>query len=490
MGPAGQQVVTEYEIQADGTIVIHELFEGENYEIDHISFSFSPVAVDIPAPGIDPSTASSPPAFNPPAAPLPSDPGIPPLPSFSPSPGPRPDPLTGFSSPPSFDPSTAFSSPPSFDPGTTYNPGTAFSSPPSFDPSTPFSSPPAFDPRLGFPTAFSSPQVPPIRTPAPAPGVSPPPPPVPGSSEEAFQEGRRAGILFGNKIGWAKQVLHQLQEGINGESKGKSSPWSKMSASERSQFLRGVQNALAQLPPPPQYSTKERQAAAEQGFREGLGYGQAQAAAEVFGLWVATQLAIAVATEGALRWPSSPRTARVGPTGVRLGRHLVETEIELQQLAEETYKAIRSGGKEALSKMAENTGFTKEKLADLYDHIFIQQHEIAIGPGMTKTERFAADTEIAELWQQARTQQLAGKDLRRFQELMAHEALERRFMKDGLPYRSSSPEAWSLENVNGTIEWSYNPTPGAYGAHDLAPKGDPISGGPLGHWIQLGVLGK
>jgi hypothetical protein len=59
-GPAGQQVVTEYEILADGTIVTHELFEVEHYGIDHTSFSFSPLPVDIPAPGVSPLPVENP----------------------------------------------------------------------------------------------------------------------------------------------------------------------------------------------------------------------------------------------------------------------------------------------------------------------------------------------------------------------------------------------------------------------------------------------
>jgi len=324
------------------------------------------------------------------------------------------------------------------------------------------------------------------HSPAPASAVNVPSPPVPGSAQEAFQEGRKSGVLLGNKVGWAKHVLQQFQEGIRGESKGSSSPWAKMSAADRRQILLGVRNALDQLPMPPQYDTKERQSQAEAGFYEGFGQGVEQASLQVFALFVATELAIAVATEGAIRLPASSRALKSGVTGARLAGQL---EAETQRAAEIVYAEIRSAGTGQLSTVAKNTGSSETSLSKIYNHLFNTEHDIAVAPNTVKRMRFSADPEIASLWKAAQQGKLEGKQLSRFQELMAHEAVEMRLMEDGLPYRSSDPSAWKKEIVNGAEDWTYYPQSGAYGAHDIAPLADPVGSGPLRHWVNLQVTG-
>jgi hypothetical protein len=103
---------------------------------------------------------------------------------------------------------------------------------------------------------------------------------------------------------------------------------------------------------------------------------------------------------------------------------------------------------------------------------------------------FSADSEIAALWKAAGKGKLEGDNLRRFQELMAHEAVEIKLMEGGLSYRSADARAWRKEVVNGGVEeWTYHPTAEAHGAHDIAPLAYPGARGPLRHWVNLQVLG-
>ncbi|HKM56809.1 MAG TPA: RHS repeat-associated core domain-containing protein, partial [Isosphaeraceae bacterium] len=327
----------------------------------------------------------------------------------------------------------------------------------------------------------------PVATPAPAAAASPPPPPVPGSTDEAFAKGLRSGIQYGNKAAWAEHVLDQLKNGLVGEG----GVWNRMSPADKALFLNNVLSELGKLPAPPEYEDRERSEAAERGFRLGLGRGRDQAAAEVFALWATTQIALAAVSEAALRLPlpeEAPTTA--GATGVRAGGQILRSEAELYRAAESAYSSIRSAGTDQLATVAKNTGFGESTLTDIYHHVFTEQHEIAVGPGKTVTKLFEADPEIATLWKKAQGGPLEGADLTRFRELMAHEGVEMRLMREGLPYRSSSPEAWTGKEVNGTMQYEYRATAGAYGAHDIAPKADPIFGGPLGHWIRLAVIGQ
>jgi hypothetical protein len=255
--------------------------------------------------------------------------------------------------------------------------------------------------------------------PAPAGPYAPPPPPVPGSTDEAFEVGRRCGFLFGEKFGWAKKVYQQLQEGIVGESKGKASPWNKLPPDDRATFLNNVLKALSELPMPPEYATRERRDAAERGFREGAQKGLASAAIEAFTLWFATEMAIAVVTGALTRLPASAARITVGPSGARLGRTLASTEMELQRASEEAYQAIRQSGKAQIPTIASNSGIGESTLSDLFDHIFIKEHALAAEPNVFKTARFEADPVIARLWQKARTGPLSGSDLTKFKDVMA-----------------------------------------------------------------------
>jgi hypothetical protein len=139
----------------------------------------------------------------------------------------------------------------------------------------------------------------------------------------------------------------------------------------------------------------------------------------------------------------------------------------------EIYDRIRQDAGDT-ARISENTGIPQDKLDQIKDHVFHQQHDIAIGPDQVVRANFTPDDVIAELWPKAAAGTLDPDEARLFHRMMAHEYVERGLMNSGMPYRSANPAAWDPERVS----W---PTPEHYGAHDLAPHTS-IMRGPFDHW--------
>lgn len=165
--------------------------------------------------------------------------------------------------------------------------------------------------------------------------------------------------------------------------------------------------------------------------------------------------------------------SRFGTTGA--GRRPTAAE------AEKIYESIRKAAGDTAA-IARNTGLPEGALRIIRQHVFFAKHE-RFDPvkGEKVTQRFDADEEIAQLWSAAMAGKLEGDDLAAFRRLMAHEYVEAMLMRKGLPYQD--PKAWVKES-DGT--WTYRPGPGAYGAHDLAPRVD-LTGQTFGHYEALKV---
>jgi hypothetical protein len=99
----------------------------------------------------------------------------------------------------------------------------------------------------------------------------------------------------------------------------------------------------------------------------------------------------------------------LGPIAARPGRTLARREAELQRAAEAAYEERLE--RQQISAVARNTGIGEQTLSDLFGQVFLKEHELAAGPNLTKSSRFEADTEIARLWQKARSGPLEGSDL-------------------------------------------------------------------------------
>ncbi|WP_157756570.1 hypothetical protein [Plantactinospora sp. KBS50] len=132
------------------------------------------------------------------------------------------------------------------------------------------------------------------------------------------------------------------------------------------------------------------------------------------------------------------------------------------------------------TRISENMGIPQDKLEQIKDHVFYQEHDLPVGPEQTQRANFSPDPDIATLWPKADAGTLDEAEKVRFERLMAHEYVESCLMEAGMPYRSTDPEAW--DPVLGN-----RPTSEHYGAHDLAPLTD-AARPPFAHWER--TLGR
>jgi hypothetical protein len=175
----------------------------------------------------------------------------------------------------------------------------------------------------------------------------------------------------------------------------------------------------------------------------------------------------------AFKPPRNSRLSNPSPNKCPTGAGYADPDEQ----AEAIYEQIR-GIRDDVPLIAANLDIPENVVSAVRDHVFIEEHDIAVGPGQVERSQFAADPEIAELWISAVRGTLSGDDLYTFQRIFAHEYVEQALMKRGLPFRSSHPEAWKR---------GYNKaTPKHYGAHDLAPLCD-IMRDPFDHWKMLGL---
>jgi hypothetical protein len=140
--------------------------------------------------------------------------------------------------------------------------------------------------------------------------------------------------------------------------------------------------------------------------------------------------------------------------------------------AAETYRRVREATGDT-PRIAASTGVQQEVVDRVKRHLFMTEHEVALGPNQTHRGYFSPLDEIANLWTKADSGTLSGTDAEKFRRLMAHEYVESRLMEEGMPYRSSHPDAY-----DDGVYWS---SAEHHGAHDLAPSFGPL-GGPFDHW--------
>jgi hypothetical protein len=162
-------------------------------------------------------------------------------------------------------------------------------------------------------------------------------------------------------------------------------------------------------------------------------------------------------------------TIRAGTRGWGGAGHVQASTPE----AEAAYAAIRANPDD-VARIAANTGINEEVLSQAKTHLFLTEHDVAIGPGEIAHGYFTAIPDTARLWAKAEGGPLDPADQADLHSLMAHEYVESHLMAAGMPYRSADPEAW----VDGMQDFNAE----HFGAHDVAPK---ASNGSLGQWIKL-----
>ena len=166
------------------------------------------------------------------------------------------------------------------------------------------------------------------------------------------------------------------------------------------------------------------------------------------------------------------------PTGAD---DFVDDGQEISERAADAYRSIRNSP-EDVPAVAANTGLDPRIIDGMHQNLFVQQHDVPLGPNQVERGYFTPDEEIADLWTGARNGTLNAKQIIDFRNLAAHEYVENRLMEAGLPYRSSHPDAF--DETGASIVNAQHP-----GAHDLAPhrwRGD----APLQHWRAYGLDGS
>lgn len=130
-----------------------------------------------------------------------------------------------------------------------------------------------------------------------------------------------------------------------------------------------------------------------------------------------------------------------------------------------------------ISAISRHSGVPQSVLSVVRQHLFIEMHDLPIGPLRVIRQRFDPFYDIAEIWGKAEQGPLTPTERAHFDALVAHEYVEARLMQMGMPYRSAHPEAF-LEDIS-------MPTVGQFGAHDVAPLAHPTAD-PFRHWESLG----
>lgn len=133
-------------------------------------------------------------------------------------------------------------------------------------------------------------------------------------------------------------------------------------------------------------------------------------------------------------------------------------------------------------RIAQNTGLDPSVIERAKQNLFVNEHDVPYGPNTVERGRFTPNEAYSELWDKATNGTLTQAEAQQFRSLVAHEYVESRLMELGMPYKSSHPAAWQLEDDGS---WTSLFDPQHFGAHEVAPAGwGEVS---LRHWRALGL---
>ena len=142
------------------------------------------------------------------------------------------------------------------------------------------------------------------------------------------------------------------------------------------------------------------------------------------------------------------------------------------------YRRIRNSPEDT-ARVGANTGIDTRVVEGMRRNLFVEQHDIAVGPDRVERGYFTPDEDIADLWDGAARGTLSPEKAAEFRNLAAHEYVENRLMAAGLPYRSAHPDSFDADGDH--ILHPLHP-----GAHDLAPN-EWRPEAPLQHWRLFGL---
>ncbi|MFI1993935.1 WXG100 family type VII secretion target [Actinoplanes sp. NPDC020271] len=175
-----------------------------------------------------------------------------------------------------------------------------------------------------------------------------------------------------------------------------------------------------------------------------------------------------------------PVTSEFRPDFPR-GADFVHSGEGISERAAEAYRRIRNSPQDT-PRITANTGIDPRIIEGMRQNLFVQQHDVPLGPNHFERGYFTPDDDIADLWDAAAAGSLDAGQLEAFRSLAAHEYVENRLMDAGLPYRSAHPAAFDADG---------DPilSPDHPGAHDVAPH-EYRPDAPLAHWRLFGIDGS
>jgi hypothetical protein len=122
------------------------------------------------------------------------------------------------------------------------------------------------------------------------------------------------------------------------------------------------------------------------------------------------------------------------------------------QRAAEAYRRIRNNPEDT-PLVAANMGIDPRIVEGMRQNLFVQQHNIALGPNRVERGYFTPDDDIADQWEGAVRGTLDPDQVGEFRNLAAHEYVENRLMEAGLPYRSSHPASYDADGDHMPHPW-------------------------------------
>lgn len=144
------------------------------------------------------------------------------------------------------------------------------------------------------------------------------------------------------------------------------------------------------------------------------------------------------------------------------------------------YRRIREA--DDVDALAENSGLPREVIHEAKQHLFMREHDVALGPGDIRRGYFRPDAIYGDLWERiASGSDVTAENRAQFWSLVAHEYVESKLMEAGLPYLSAEPGAWGEGNRAEFLA--------AYpSAHNTAPLSTQSQVKDLlRHWTKLGL---
>ena len=115
-----------------------------------------------------------------------------------------------------------------------------------------------------------------------------------------------------------------------------------------------------------------------------------------------------------------------------------------EEHAERYYGLVRSM-KSDIQRIAQNTGFRKEDIQQIKEHVFLNDHDL----GVNGIRPFYASYEMSQSWQRL----IDGKNIKPQDiTLLNHEFLESVFMKDGLKYDEAHTKAEKIYNYEKELK--------------------------------------